>query len=411
MTSQSVWRTDFAPTKAELDACVACGLCLPHCPTFRLTGLETASPRGRLAAMRGVAEGVIPLDAEFEQTMSFCLNCRACEAVCPSMVPFGRAMEGARAEITAARPTMQRRLRHLVFDRAISNRGLVGVVTDFARLAQKARLVSVVRGTAQRSLQGLRPLRKGSRQPRPGTGPRVGLLVGCVMDKWFASVNEAAVELLTMAGYQVVVPPSQTCCGALAVHDGNIKAGRRLANRNVAAFAGVDAVVATAAGCSAHLKGYDKIVEDGAPVATGALDITELISRLIAEGLLPALPHGGQDVIVHDPCHLRHAQRITAAPREILRAAGMRTVDADPDGICCGAAGIYSLLHPQASDQLGRRIAGLVEILSPVKLVASANPGCEMQLRSHLSKGYRVAHPIEFYLEAIRSEDDHVLTR
>ncbi|MGI8514756.1 MAG: (Fe-S)-binding protein [Acidimicrobiia bacterium] len=408
MTAQ-VWRTDFAPTTAELNACVACGLCLPHCPTFRLTGLETASPRGRLAAMRGVAEGVIAIDDEFEEAMSFCLNCRACEAVCPSMVPFGRAMEGARAEVAAAHPTVGRGLRHFVLGRVIPNRGSGGVATQLIKLLQKLGPSLLREGPAQRSLRGLRGLQARPRRAQIVNGPRVGLLVGCVMDKWFGNVNQAAIELLDLAGYQVVTPASQTCCGALAVHDGNIKSGRRLAAANVAAFASADVVVATAAGCSAHLKGYDKLNSEGAALAAKTLDITELIARLIAEGALPRLPVTGEAVVVHDPCHLRHAQRITSAPREILAAAGLATVDADPDGICCGAAGIYSLTHPEASHQLGERIAALAASAATTTLIASANPGCEMQLRSHLPKGYRVAHPVELYLESIRSSSDHVL--
>lgn len=406
------WRTDFAPTAAELDACVACGLCLPHCPTFRLTGLETASPRGRLAAMRGVAEGVISLDADFEATMSFCLNCRACEAVCPSMVPFGRAMEGARAEVTAARPTATRRLRHFLLGRVIPNRGIVGVLTDFMHLGQRLHLHALLAGTARRSMLGTRPLNwislsRRSRTVSSGAGPRVALLVGCVMDKWFANVNQAAIDLLEMAGCQVEIPTAQTCCGALAVHDGNIKDGRRLAARNVVAFADADVIVATAAGCSAHLKSYGKLLPEGHSVGTNAVDVTELIARLLTEGQLPKLRRRKESVVVHDPCHLRHAQRITAAPRDILTAAGYELIDADPEGICCGAAGVYSLTHPQASHQLGERLARLVEAAAINPLVASANPGCEMQLRSHLQKGYRVAHPVELYLEAIRSQDDH----
>ena len=405
-TATTRWRTDFAPTIAELNTCVACGLCLPHCPTFRLTGLETASPRGRIAAMRGVTEGVLEIDAVFEDAMTFCLNCRACEAVCPSMVPFGRLMEGARAELTAARPSLQRRLRHFMLGRVLTNRGGMGLVTDAVRAVQKLGLHRVLSGTMGRSAGGLRSIANAPRRLEQRDGPRVGLLVGCVMDKWFRGVNQAAIDVLALAGCQVVVPPSQTCCGALAVHDGDIADGRRLAAMNVEAFPDVDLVVATAAGCSAHLKGYDKIVQNGGSLAARAVDITELVARLIADESLPRLEDHGTEVVVHDPCHLRHAQRITAAPRDILTAAGYRVVDADPEGICCGAAGIYSLLRPKTSHALGQRIAGLVAARGPT-VVASANPGCEMQLRSHLPNPYRVAHPVELYLEAIRSGDDH----
>ena len=396
-----MWVTDFAPTTAELNSCVACGLCLPHCPTFRLTGLESASPRGRIAAMKAVAEGVIDLDADFEEAMTFCLNCRACEAVCPSMVPFGRAMEGARAEITAQRPTTRRRLRHFLLGRFLSNRGLVGLATDGARLLQRLGVSRTLPGRLGRGLRGLRPLRLTRVAPLNGSGPTIGLLAGCVMSKWFSGVNAAAVELLTQAGYRVVIPEEQTCCGALVVHDGGIDEGRRLAAINVRAFDNVDRVVATAAGCSAHLKSYDKVVSEGSQIAKGAADITEVIAELISAGKLPSLAVNSGQVVLHDPCHLRHAQRSTEPPRRILRAAGYDVIDADPEGLCCGAAGIYSLLRPATSRQLGMRLASLIDGRS--KLVATSNPGCEMQIRSYLDRGYRIAHPIELYLEAIRS--------
>jgi glycolate oxidase iron-sulfur subunit len=355
--------------------------------------------------MKAVAEGVLTIDDAFEDAMTFCLNCRACEAVCPSLVPFGRAMEGARAELAVARPTWKRRLRHLVLGRLIANRRLVSLLTDFLRIVQMTGGQRLAIGVPRRSLQGIRrivrePLRVASRP-----GRRVGLLVGCVMSQWFRGVNQAAIELLEMAGLQVVVPSAQTCCGALAVHDGDISDGRRLAAINAGAFAGVDEVVATAAGCSAHLKSYHHLVGDGDAIATSSSDITEVVARLIGDGSLPNLPPRQESVVIHDPCHLRHAQRVVTAPREILGAAGYEFIEADPEAICCGAAGIYSLLRPKASHELGRRLAGLVESRGPA-IVASANPGCEMQLRSHLSRNFRVVHPIELYLEAIRSGDD-----
>ncbi|MGH8924317.1 MAG: (Fe-S)-binding protein [Acidimicrobiia bacterium] len=399
----AVWVTDFAPTTAELNTCVACGLCLPHCPTFRLTGLESASPRGRIAAMKAVAEGVIDLDDDFEEAMTFCLNCRACEAVCPSMVPFGRAMEGARAEIAVQRPTTKRRLRHWLLGRFLGNRGLVGLATDGARLVQRLGVGRLVPGRFGRGLRGLRPLTPIRAAKSNGTGPTIGLLVGCVMSKWFSGVNAAAVDLLTQAGHRVVMPEGQTCCGALVVHDGGIEEGRRLASLNVTAFAGLHRVVATAAGCSAHLKSYGKVVGEGSHIASRAADITEVIAELISAGKLPSVATSRGTVVLHDPCHLRHAQRCTVPPRQILAAAGYQITDADPEGLCCGAAGIYSLLRPATSRELGERLASLIDGRGEV--VATSNPGCEMQIRTYLDPGLRVAHPIELYLEAIRSHE------
>ena len=398
----AAWVTEFRPTRAELSACVHCGLCLPHCPTFRLTGLETASPRGRLAAMSAVAAGVVDLDADFEEAMSFCLNCRACEAVCPSLVPYGRAMEGARAEVAVQRPRLGRKVRHFALGRLLPSRRLMALVTTLMSLTQRLRLQRLLPARLRSGFGGLRPMKPDL----PATGlrngaslGRVGLLRGCVMDPWFGEVNRAAEVLLTRAGYEVVSPSSQTCCGALAAHDGAMPEATRLARKNVEAFRDFELVVATAAGCSAHLREYGHF-GNGESVAGVSRDITEVVAGLIEAGRLPRLDQSRGDVAVQDPCHLRHAQRVFAAPRTILIAAGYTPVEIDPDGLCCGAAGIYSLLNPAASSELGRRKADQVRA-SGATVVASANPGCEMQIRSQLGATHRIAHPIELYLEAL----------
>ncbi len=398
------WQTRWAPTAAELSACVECGLCLPHCPTFRLTGDETASPRGRLNAMSAVARGDLPLDRTFADVMGFCLQCRACEAACPSLVPFGRAMEGARAEVAAALPR-DGRLRRRAVGRWLGRRRLVGFATFAAAVGQRLGGAQWLPGRLGSGLRGLRrlPMRRRTSLGRvagPGQAETVGLLAGCVMDPWFPAVHEATIDVLTAAGYRVVVPAGQTCCGALAMHDGAADDAARLAAVNLAAFAGCDLVVADAAGCSAHLRGYRHVADDGEALASRALDATVLVARAIAEGRLPTLPANGRRVAIQDPCHLRHAQRVLEEPRAILRAAGYEVVEIDPDGLCCGAAGVYSLVRPEASRDLGRRKAAQVEATG-VDLVASANPGCEIQLRGHLRGGISVMHPIEVYAGAL----------
>ncbi len=398
-----VWVTIDQPTAGELSSCVQCGLCLPHCPTFRLTGLEVASPRGRLAAMNAVADGVIALDGDFEEAMTFCLNCRACEAVCPSLVPYGRVMEGVRAEIATQRPTFSRRWRHLVLGRLLPNRPLMRWVTAAARALQYLGAQKALPSRLRTGFGGLRRLGPPSLVANTATSPssnrgRIGLLRGCVMEPWFPEVHRATVATLTSAGYEVSVPDQQTCCGALVAHDGGAEVARRLARQNVEAFAAYDLVVADAAGCSAHLKSYGHY--EGAELVPKVRDVTELVADLIDQGLLPVSALDRGPVAVQDPCHLRHAQRITAAPRRLVAAAGYRPVEIDPDGLCCGAAGIYSLLQPEASAELGRRKAGQVQATG-VTMVASANPGCEMQLRAHLPQWYRVVHPVELYYEAV----------
>ncbi len=413
------WVTPHAPTRAELDACVQCGLCLPYCPTFRLTGDETASPRGRLTAMSAVAEGLATVDGVFEEMMGFCLQCRACEAVCPSLVPFGRAMEGARAEVAAQRPTPGRRARHAGLG-LLGSRVAVKLATLGAAAGQRLGAHRWLPARLSRGLAGLRRLPLRQETVRNGDWPAHGeehgvaaLLAGCVMDTWFLDVHVATIQVLRRAGYRVVVPRGQTCCGALAAHDGAAGQAERLAARNAAAFAGYDVVVTNSAGCGAHLK---DLAERGpgnfAPLPATSppdsirqrrekpCDVTEVVAAAIADGRLPILPPNGQAVALQDPCHLRHAQRITAEPRAVLRAAGYEVRETDPAGLCCGAAGVYSLLRPATSAELGERKAAQVRATGAT-IVASANPGCEMQLRAHLGAGYRIAHPIELYAGAL----------
>jgi glycolate oxidase iron-sulfur subunit len=362
-------------------------LCLPYCPTFRLTGDEAASPRGRLTAMAAAADGLVSVDVRFEEVMGFCLQCRACEAVCPSLAPFGRAMEGARAEVAAQHPRPTRRVRHFALGRRVlGSRPVMRLVSIGAAALQRAGL--------DRGLRRL-PLRPSSTVGRTWSAigdERAGaaVLAGCVMDPWFGDVRTATVALLRRAGYRVEVPAGQTCCGALAAHDGAAAEAHVMASQNAVAFAGYDLVVADAAGCSAHLKNS----------LDAAADVTEVVAAAIADGRLPTLDANGRSVAIQDPCHLRHAQRITDEPRAILGAAGYEIRETDPAGLCCGAAGIYSLLHADTSAELGRRKADQVRG-TRATVVASANPGCEMQLRVHLGAGIRVAHPIELYAEAI----------
>jgi glycolate oxidase iron-sulfur subunit len=229
----------------------------------------------------------------------------------------------------------------------------------------------------------------------------VGLLAGCIQDEWFRPVNHAAIQLLEMAGFRVDVPVGQTCCGALAAHDGKAAEARSLAARNVPVFSGYDQVVVTSAGCSAQMREYRHWADDGEEIGDRVVDVTVAVARAIEAGLLPRVATTSGQVAIQDPCHLRHAQRVVAEPRLILEAGGYQVVEIDPAGMCCGAAGLYTVLQPEASQELGNRKADQIRSTA-VSRVASANPGCEMQLRSALGAGYEIAHPIEWYLRAVR---------
>ena len=403
------WVTVDRPTSEELDACVQCGLCLPVCPTFRLTGRETASPRGRLQAMSAVENGIVDVDETFAGIIDFCLGCRACEPVCPGMVPYGRVLEGARAEIVSQVPGRQRR-RGWIQGSVIPSRGVMRAGAGLLSMAQSLGLTGLAPKKYERIVGGARRLRG---RPGPsighvgGTGEAetVGLLSGCIQDQWFRPVNQAAIDLLEMAGHRVEVPKAQTCCGALAAHDGKAKEAHQMAAINVAAFMDYDLVVATGAGCSAHLGGYEHWDGNGESVGEMSVDVTVAIARAIDDGRLPQLDAPRGQIAIQDPCHLRHAQGVIREPRRILEAAGYEVVESDELAFCCGAAGLYTILQPEASAQLGNQKADQIRSTG-VTRVASANPGCEMQLRSYLEDDYEIAHPIEWYLAALVQESD-----
>jgi glycolate oxidase iron-sulfur subunit len=315
-------------------------------------------------------------------------------------------MEGAREQLAKDQPTFARRLRRFVVGRVLNMKWLLALATSGIGVLQKLGVVRLL-PRSLRVAKGLRPQRifphtvVGVDDDTPAKPmATVALLAGCVMDEWFPAVHDATRGVLQSAGYEVHSPKRQQCCGALAAHEGAADDARRMARRNVEAFSGFDYIVSDAAGCSAHLKDYEQWAPGGESVAERTRDVTELVAELIADGQLPRMAGGRGKVAIHDPCHLRHAQRIMAAPREIVRAAGYEPVEIDPDGLCCGAAGLYMVYEPEAAEELGERKAQQIRATG-LDTVVSANPGCEIQLRSHLGAGYRVIHPVELYWEAL----------
>jgi glycolate oxidase iron-sulfur subunit len=386
------WATGDAPSTADLNACVACGLCLPHCPTYRLTGEESASPRGRITAMRAVHEGRAAPDETFARFMDLCLVCRACEDVCPSHVPFGRMMEAARTQIEPLRSRRARFVRWLGLDVVLPSRRLTSIaafLTPLARPLLPSRIRALVpRG---RAAQGRLP---EITEPVGEARGTVALLAGCVQDRWFRRVNLATIRVLARNGWRVVVPRDQTCCGALAAHNGHLGTARKLARKNASTFASVDHVVVNAAGCGSHMQDYGDLVE-GAD-----LPVRDVMEFLHGEGIvgeLGSLPELTR-VAYHDACHALRAQGIHDQPRELLGAIGNLELVEIPNGDrCCGAAGIYNVTEPEMSGMLMREKAEAVTSTSAA-VVASGNPGCTMQLLAGLADIGRtidVVHPIE----------------
>jgi glycolate oxidase iron-sulfur subunit len=369
----------------ELASCVGCGLCLPHCPTYRVTGEETRSPRGRIRLMREVEWHDQLVDDEFVDAMDTCVQCRGCETACPSAVPFGRLMEGTREALAESGRTVPRWQR--IGYRALGHQRLVRVGAVIAgRIPPLARRV------------GLTPV-PVRRPPLQPSGTDVVLVTGCVMDATQRDVHIATQRVLEAAGYGVAFA-SGGCCGALASHAGlraiATQQATDLADRIRAVAPDDVPVVVNSAGCGAQLKDLAHLVDtpSGRALAARTLDVHELLAR--EPDRLPVGRHLSMPVAVQDPCHLRHVQRRDQAVRAVLsRYADL--VELDDEGLCCGAGGAYAVLQPELANEVRERKVAAIR-RAGATVVASANPGCALHLQA---AGLDVRHPMELVAEAL----------
>ena len=416
-TDEAAWAGPDAPSIADLRNCIHCGFCLPACPTYLATGQELESPRGRLHLIRAVVEGRAQPTSALLGHLDLCLQCRACETACPSGVPYGRIMEDARASVMAsppddppARPPHRPaawRFRVLVLRHVVARPGVLRALATILRLYGRSGLQRLVRGRLGRVLpEGLRwregqlpdrwpaPFRASGRLARPaGASRRVALLTGCIHGELFPETHEATVRVLDRLGVEVVAPPAQRCCGALLAHAGDAEAARALARANITAFeeAGLKDVVVNAAGCGAAMKEYGRLLrhdpawaERAERFAGGVHDVLEFVA---AEPFAEAgLGRVECSVTLQEACHLAHAQRIREAPRAILRAIpGLRLVEMPTPDRCCGSAGVYSAAQPEMSARVLE--AKMEDVASTgASVVATANPGCTLQLRAGIRR-------------------------
>ncbi len=395
-------------------ACVHCGLCLSSCPTYLETGNENDSPRGRIYLMRALQDGRLPLGDAAVRHIDLCLGCRACEAACPSGVQYGGLLEATRDHIEChhARGFFQTVLRRLAIEKIFP---FPERMEPALRLARATKHFSKLLPRFAREALALipphadaAPLPEHSPAAAPRRG-RVGFVSGCVMSVMFGRTNAASVRLLNRAGWEVVTPPAQGCCGALYAHGGSLESARAAARRNIAVFEplALDAIIINAAGCGSTLKDYGHLLERDpawAERATAfASKVKDLSEWLAAECsvLSESVSTGGQAsdgparsairhpssafrTTFHDACHLAHAQRITKAPRDLVRAvAGASFVEMPESDVCCGSAGSYNLTEPDMAARLQRRKVENI-LKSGAKVVVTTNPGCLLQIQSGL---------------------------
>ncbi len=432
------------PSPDIINNCVHCGLCLPVCPTYRETGLESSSPRGRIHLIRAVAQGRLDVtDEVFTHQMYECLNCRACEPACPSGVRYGLLVEAARDQIEQTRPEappLKGVARLLTFSVLFTDLGRFRAFAAFMRLYRRSGLRHVVRASGLLKPLGLerldsflppisrRSLVPGREQwtPRGEVKGRVALLAGCIMSTAYADIDRATARVLAANGREVIVPEGQGCCGALHVHGGDLNGGRALARKNIDAFEKLDveAIIVNAAGCGAQMKEYGHLLHDDPVYAERARafsarvkDIGEYLAGIELNRELGCLP---LTVTYQEPCHLAHAQRISKQPRDLLTAIpGLRLVEMNEPQLCCGSAGVYNVTQPEMSDRLGQRKVRNA-IATGAEVVVSANPGCMIQLQAGLraargpsgcGRRVRVRHLVELLDEAYTRAGVRVVER
>jgi glycolate oxidase iron-sulfur subunit len=423
-----------APSPDILNNCVHCGLCLPACPTFRETGLESSSPRGRIHLIRAVKDGRLDVtDAVFTGQMHQCLNCRACEPACPSGVKYGMLLEAARDQIeqTRTEPSpLEGVARLLTFGVLFTDLRRFRAFATLMRLYRRSGLRHVVRASGllkvlkmERLDSFLPPMSRrflvpGQEHWRPHGEPRarVGLLAGCIMSTAYADIDRATARVLAANGCEVVVPAGQGCCGALHVHGGDLNGGRALARTNIDAMERLrlDAIIVNAAGCGAQMKEYGHLLHDdpiyaerAAAFSARVKDVTEYLGGLELNRDMGCLP---LTVTYQEPCHLAHAQRISQPPRTLLKAIpGLTLVEMQESALCCGSAGIYNVTQPDMSDALGQRKARHA-MATGAEVVVSANPGCMIQLQANLKAAgsrARVRHVVELLDAAYQAAPRH----
>lgn len=412
--------------------CMHCGLCLPTCPTYDATKLERNSPRGRISLMRAIADERLGPTKEFADEMYFCLGCLACMTACPAGVNYAELFEHARAEAEASgvlKSPKRSAIRSFTVGWLFMDLSRLQLLGRAMRLWQDTGLQGFVRRSGVmnllpkrlRELEAMTPAVEAEFSAdliAPLTPAyaerrfRVAMLTGCAQDLTFASVNRDTVEVLVRNGCEVVTPPAQNCCGSLHAHNGEWTLAQQLARRNIDQFPPdqFDAIITNAGGCGSHLKHYAKLLADDLAYLARAhewdrkvKDIHEWLGEI---GIVPAPKSQPEQVVTyHESCHLCHGQKITAQPRQLLKAIpNLKLVELAESNWCCGSAGIYNLTQPEMAGQLLERKMNHV-IASRATTVATGNPGCLLQLINGCKQRgveLRVVHPITLLAEAYR---------
>ena len=408
------------PTWELYSTCVHCGLCLQHCPTYRVLGTEMDSPRGRIYQVLLADEGRLPVAESFATHIDRCLGCLACQTACPSGVQYGHIVERARTQIEQQyrRGWLERRLREFAYGRLLTDYKRLSRWAKRLRWYQRSWMSRLVRGSGLLRLLGVAEIEKLAPQIsedftfhafkllHPAEGERrgrVALLAGCVGSVAFDELNQATIRVLQKNGYDVILPPAQGCCGALSAHAGRREEARALARHNIKAFlkdGEFDAILTNSAGCGSMMKDYLDLLredEDQQAIKDFVAKVRDVTEFLVEVGARTPKRQVEGKATYQDPCHLAHAQKIRSAPRELLKAVGVELVEMEHPDFCCGSAGSYNVTQHELSMQiLDAKMNDVAATEAPI--VITANTGCMLQLRAGAARRglkLEVKHVIE----------------
>ncbi|MDH4454772.1 MAG: (Fe-S)-binding protein [Verrucomicrobiota bacterium] len=419
-----------------LQQCMHCGMCLPTCPTYVETKMEKNSPRGRISLMRAVADGDLEVSRALSDEMYYCLGCLACQTACPAGVNYAELFETARAEVEQANVNdgMQRGFwRWLTLNVIFMRPWLLRLIGRVLRVYQSTGLDKLMRkvrffGLMPRSLAKLEPQTPQIaadfsddvilpvESPKMELGSRVGLLTGCIQDLAFSNINRDTADVLLANGCEVITPRSQSCCGSLHAHNGELELARELARRQIDSFDldSLDAIITNAGGCGSHLKTYGHLLHDD-PFYAAKAKVWDTKVKDIHEWLVqnrfrkPTSGAGVSEVTYHESCHLCHGQKVVSQPRQVLASIpGLVFKELPESNWCCGSAGIYNITQPEQSQKLlDRKVANLRQANAPI--VATSNPGCHLQLANELRTCgdhpcHEVTQPVTLLAKAYRAE-------
>ncbi|HET6548080.1 MAG TPA: heterodisulfide reductase-related iron-sulfur binding cluster [Solirubrobacter sp.] len=393
----SAWTTDHPPEMDLIRDCVHCGFCLPTCPSYAVFEEEMDSPRGRILLMRIGHEEGETISPEMVTHFDRCLGCMACVTACPSGVQYDKLIERVRPQVEAseARSWRERAYRKAIFA-LFTHPARLRVLAPGARLGPKlAPLMPSARVRSMLSLApskaSLRPLPKVRGTKAPVKRGTVAFMQGCIQRVFFGDVNAATVRVLSAEGWEVHSPRSPRCCGALQMHAGVADEATALAWATIEAYEKYDRIVTNVAGCGSAMKDYGHLLDDdrAREFSAKVVDVHELLAAEEPQAVRHPVP---LRAAYHDACHLAHAQGVRVQPRELLRAIPkLELLEPAEWELCCGSAGIYNLLQPEAAEKLGERKAANLRATG-ADAIAAANPGCALQIGRYLE--LPVYHPM-----------------